>query len=238
MKTAVAMLIGVCVMCSSARVATAASTTGYTFNLPQGTTLEHVYVGVADASLNPLVDVLARPGTTLINAGANINPAGFSVPSGASSINLTQLYQGLGSLSAPNPPTQWAVIALVNDSGVDHLVYGTSQNLNGVAFSTPILGGCSGGCTEQSLVTALQSGATGPQDQGLLFGMIQPMAKNGYMLPFGQTAQLFFFSGGAPLGGSVTANAFGQPVPEPATAWLILAGLIAASLRRSERRNV
>jgi len=229
-KTAVAVLLAVGLLCASEHVATAASTTGYTFNLPQGTTLEHVYVGVADGSLNPLIDVLATPGTTLTNAGANISPAGFSVASGMSSFNLTDLFQGLGSVSAANPPTQWAVIALVNDSGVDHIVYGTSQNLLGVDVGTPIIGGCSGGCTEQTLVTTLQTGATGPQDLGLLYRMIQPMARNGYMLPFNQTAQLFFFSGGAPLGGSVTANAFGQPVPEPTIGLMILAGLVAVPL--------
>ena len=56
MKTAVAVLLAVGLLCASEHVATAASTTGYTFNLPQGTTLEHVYVGVADGSLKVRID--------------------------------------------------------------------------------------------------------------------------------------------------------------------------------------
>jgi len=214
LKTVVAVLLTLSVSCGLERVATAASTTGVTFNLPPGTTLEHAYVGLADAAGNPLVDVLVQAGTTLINANANISPAGFSVPTGQSGFNLSPLFLGLGSISAPNPATRWAVIALVNDNGVDHLVYGTSQNLTGVSFGTPIAGGCSGGCTEPGLVTTVQTGATGPQDMGLMFGMIQPMAKNGYMLPFNSTAQLYFFSGGAALGGSVTVNPYGTPLAD------------------------
>jgi len=214
-------------------------TTGFTFTLPEPYPLHHVYVGTRGSGFQEGFEDILLPAGAAFDGG-NISPAGFDVPTGSSSFDLVTflLSQGMG---APNPSTHWAVAGLWTDgAGVDHVVLGTNADLTGVPLSTPLaplLGG------EAGVIAWLKSGQFGPEGLGVWGGVVERLNSNGYMRPFGETAQLFFFSNGQIIqGASVTANAFGQPIeenviPEPGTLMLFGSGALSMMGYAFQRRK-
>jgi hypothetical protein len=218
------------IFCMPAGASAIVTTTGFTFNVPSGFPLHNVYMLTnGNGLMAPTTAVTSSTGS--LGGGAYITPAGFSVPIGASAFNLAPF----PSTGAFNPsPTSWAVVGVYTDgSDVDHLVLGTNANLTGV--DGPSLLPSDAGTNESIIISQLEAGLTGAgEGEGLVTNMAPDLQSEGYMLPFGQTAQLFFFSGGAAIpGATVTANAVGVPItPEPASLSVLALGAAALLGRR------
>jgi hypothetical protein len=238
------LVVGICGWPSDGR-AGPATTTGYTFNLPAGFSMHNVYVLTVDSIQGADGSGTDFPTDYLLLAGSagdavSVTPAGFTVPTGASSFDLVTL---LGT----GPQVGWAVAGLFTDaSSVDHVIVGTSGNLAG----QPVPVDCVVGCVYSDIVSWLKTGQLAlPGDLGVGFalgdGIIGPP---NLMTPFGNTGELWEFSTGTQVNGaSVTANNFGVPngpagqVPEPST-WLLvvsgMAGLAAWRRKKAARLNV
>lgn len=202
-------------------------TTGFTFDLPETYPLHNVYVGVRQSSTGA-EDALLPGAPTLV--GGNITPAGFDVPVGTSSFALDSLLGVEADL--------WAVAGLFTDAGgTDHVVLATNADLTGVPLSTPLSNPL--GFSEADVITWLTTGqfADG-ESRGVIGGIVERLGVNGYMRPFGETAQLFFFSDGQPIPDSaVTARPFGV-VPLPAAAWMGLSLLCGTAIVSTLRRRL
>lgn len=236
-KIAVAMILVAGVMLLMASSAVADSyTTGFTFHLPEMFPLHNVYVVTQGAGdQESYVDIFLPPGTTIPPEG--ITPAGFSVPTGDSAIDLDPLFLSLG-IGAPDPSVNWALAGLwTNESGEDHVVLGTNADLTGVPL-LDVLTGHGIFATEDAIKDWMTSGQVGPEGAGIWGGIGTALRMNGYMRPFGETAQLYFFSNGQAIpGGTAAANLLGTPagggneggsqIPEPGTLMLFSSGVFS-----------
>jgi len=192
-------------------------TTGFTFTLPDRFPLHNVYVGVQQDGTG-FNDVLL-PGNPTMDDASVITPHGFDVPVGNSSFDLNSL---LGI-----PADRWAVVGLFTRDGVDHVVMATNADLTGVPLEPPLI---PLGFDEDLMITSLTTGQKLLDVLGAT-AIVDNLGTNGFMRPFGESAQLFFFSNGQPIpGSSVTANAFGVPVqqaiPGPSAVLLLGAGFL------------
>jgi len=217
-KIVAVLLVSGTILCTTNHIALAADsfTTGFTFTLPETFPLHNVYVGVQQGATG-FEDVLL-PGNPTIDV-SGITPAGFDVPVGNSSFDLNSLFDV--------PADRWAVVGLFTDAGgVDHVVMATNADLTGVPLNFPLI---PLGFDEDLMITSLTTGV------GLISlggGIVETLGDNGFMRPFGETAQLFFFSDGQPIpDSSATANAFGVPgvqqaIPGPSAVLLLGAGFL------------
>jgi len=216
-KIVVVLLVFGAIFSMTNHIAIAADsfTTGFTFTLPDTFPLHSVYVGVQQGAIS-FEDVLL-PGNPTIDA-SGITPAGFAVPVGNSSFDLNSLFDV--------PADRWAVVGLFTDAGgADHVVMATNADLTGVPLEPPLI---PVGFDEDLMITSLATGVGLISEGG---GIVETLGENGFMRPFGETAQLFFFSNGQPIpDSSVTANAFGVPVqqaiPGPSAVLLLGAGFL------------
>jgi hypothetical protein len=224
-RITVVLLLGIVVLGGSTLVFADAITTGFNFTLSNGATLHDVYILTSDASSNP--NMMVTPGFSIVkvNGDSDLSPAGFSVGTGTSSVNLVQF-------SNFNTPTEWAMIGLSTINGTDHVVLATNADLTNKDL-LPIVEGINP-FTEDQLVGWLQTGNLG--DSFGLFRVLDGLRDNGYMTTFGSTAQIFYFSQGTALdGSSVQADVLGTTgtsgggggtsVPEPASIALLASGL-------------
>jgi len=219
----------------------AGSTTGFTFDLPVGDTLTNAYVATASAANAAIItDYLLPSGSALINSDHNLSPAGFTVPGGDTAYNLVPV---IGTTTGDN---FFGVVALYTDpSSVEHVIFGSSNNLVG----QPMPLDCPGGCTEAEVESWLSTGLVFGTSTGLQNVVFLGMLNNSDFAPLGTSVPLYEYSNGALLpGASVTANDFGTPVgtvggvptPEPASSLLLLGALggLAVARRRSALSSV
>jgi hypothetical protein len=218
-RITVVLLLGITVLGGST-LAFSDTITGFNFTLSNGATLHDVYILASDPSRDP--NMMVTPGFSIINNNTDLSPAGFSVGTGTSSVNLVQF-------SNLNTPTEWAMIGLTTISGTDHVVLATNADLTNKDL-LPIVEGINP-FTENQLVGWLQTGTL--SDSFGLFRVLDDLRDNGYMTTFGSTAQIFYFSQGTALDGSsvqadvlgTTGGGGGTSVPEPASITLLASGL-------------
>jgi hypothetical protein len=213
------VLLKIAVLGGSTLVFADTTNTGFNFTLSNGATLHNVYI-LASGAGGP--NMMVTPGFSIVNNNTDLSPAGFTVGTGTTSVNLVQF-------SNLNTPTEWAMIGLTTISGTDHVVLATNADLTNKDL-LPIVEGINP-FTEDQLVGWLQNGTL--SDSFGLFRVLDGLRDNGYMTAFGSTAQIFYFSQGTALeGSSVQADALGTTgggggtsVPEPASVGLLASGL-------------